>query len=127
MIELLRYSLIKTKQRLTFDISYQDMRYFCGTTDDDFITFNASNQVQIISRSRMDIQTDRLYLLGCGPDERSGSMVFSSNEKRDKMFDRFQEALLEWGEYIKISMELEGHIHRSYGCGDTDTFSIILM
>lgn len=91
----LRYRLIKTKRRLTFEIQEQDMR-FCGKTDDDYLTFKASNGIEIISRSRMDIQTDRLWLLGCGPDERSGSMVFSSDEKRDKMFDLFQEALAEW-------------------------------
>ena len=44
----------------------------------------------------MDIQTDRLWLVGCSPNERSGSMVFSSDEKRDREFERFQEALTEW-------------------------------
>lgn len=95
---ILRYRLIKTKRRLTFEILEQDMR-FCGTTDDDYLTFKAENGKEIISRSRMDIQTDRLWLLGCGPDERSGSMVFSSDEKRDKMFDEFQEALKQWAQY----------------------------
>lgn len=92
----LRYRLIKTRQRLTFDIVDQDMR-FCGLTDEEYITFNASNGIQVISRSRMDIQTDRLWLIGCKPNERSGTMVFSSDEKRDREFDRFQTALLEWG------------------------------
>jgi hypothetical protein len=46
----------------------------------------------------MDIQTDRLWLIGCKPNERSGSMVFSSDEKRDREFDRFQEALLDWAQ-----------------------------
>ena len=92
----IRYRLIKTKRRLTFEIQHQDMSW-CGSTDDDYVTFVAKNGIEIISRSRMDIQTDRLWLLGCGPDERSGSMVFSSDEKRDKMFERFQEALREWG------------------------------
>ena len=91
----LHYRLIKTRQRLTFDILDQDMR-FCGITDDDYLTFTASNGIQVISRSRMDIQTDRLWLIGCKPNERSGTMVFSSDEKRDREFDRFQEALLEW-------------------------------
>ena len=92
---ILSYRLIKTRQRLTFEVLEQDMS-FCGKTDDDYLTFKASNGIEIISRSRMDIQTDRLWLLGCGPNERSGSMVFSNNEKRDKMFDLFQDALLEW-------------------------------
>lgn len=69
---------------------------FCGVTDDDYLTFKADNGVEIISRSRMDIQTDRLWLVGCKPNERSGSMVFSSDEKRDREFDRFQKAILEW-------------------------------
>ena len=91
----LLYRLIKTRQRLTFDILDQDMR-FLGATDDDYLTFTAANGIQVISRSRMDIQTDRLWLIGCKPNERSGSMVFSSDEKRDREFDRFQEAILEW-------------------------------
>jgi len=95
MNSVLKYHLIKTKRRLTFEILSQDMR-FCGKTDDDYITYTATNGKEIISRSRMDIQTDRLWLLGCGSDERSGSMVFSSDEKRDKMFGEFQDALLEW-------------------------------
>lgn len=92
---ILEYRLIKTKRRLTFEILQQDMT-FCGKSDDDYLSYEASNGIEIISRSRMDVQTDRLWLLGCGPDERSGSMVFSSDEKRDKMFDEFQDALLEW-------------------------------
>lgn len=48
----------------------------------------------------MDIQTDRLWLLGCGPDERSRSMVFSSDEKRDKMYNMFHDALYDWGMYM---------------------------
>ena len=91
----LTYRLIPTRQRLTFEIIDQDMR-FCGKTDDDYLVYKASNGIDIISRSRMDIQTDRLWLLGCGPNERSGSMVFSSNEKRDAMFNKFQDALKEW-------------------------------
>lgn len=92
---ILKYRLIKTRQRLTFEILEQDMA-FCGNSDDDYLTFKASNGVEVISRSRMDIQTERLWLLGCGPNERSGSMVFPSNEKRDAMFIKFQDALVEW-------------------------------
>jgi hypothetical protein len=91
----LTYRLIKTNRRLTFDILEQDMA-FCGTSDEDYLTYRASNGIEIISRSRMDIQTDRLWLIGCSPNERSGSMVFSSNEKRDREFSRFQDALADW-------------------------------
>ena len=89
------YRLIKTIQRLTFDILEQDM-WFCGSTDKEYLTHNAKNGIQLISRSRMDIQTDRLWLIWCKPNERSGTMVFSSNEKRDREFDHFQAALLDW-------------------------------
>lgn len=100
MKSLLKYRLIKTKRRLTFEILDQNTGWWIGKTDDDFVTFKATNEVEVISRSRMDIQTDRLWLLGCGPDERSGSMVFSSDEKRDRMFDMFQNALMEWADEL---------------------------
>jgi hypothetical protein len=91
----IKYRLIKTNRRLTFDILEQNMKY-CGVSDEDYLVFKAKNGIEIISRSRMDIQTDRLWLIGCSPNERSGSMVFSSDEKRDREFERFQEALTEW-------------------------------
>lgn len=100
----LRYRLIKTTQRLTFDILSQDMR-FCGVTDEDYLTFKASNGIEVISRSRMDIQTDRLWLLGCKPNERSGTMVFSSDEKRDREFARFQAALLDWAQHHPLFVD----------------------
>ena len=57
----------------------------------------------------MDIQTERLWLLGgkYKEEERSGTMVFSSNEKRDLAYDNFLIALHEWaevydGEILKI-------------------------
>ena len=91
----IKYRLIKTNRRLTFDILKQDMNY-CGISDEEYLVFKAKNGIEIISRSRMDIQTDRLWLIGCSPNERSGSMVFSSDEKRDREFERFQGALLDW-------------------------------
>jgi len=121
MIRVLEYKLIPTKRRLTFEILYQDMR-FCGTTDDDYLTFKASNGKEIISRSRMDIQTDRLWLLGCGPDERSGSMVFSSDEKRDKMEEEFHEALKEWA----LVWFQAKKSHLNYFCEDY-TYSLFIQ
>lgn len=91
----IKYRLIKTNRRLTFDILEQNMS-FCGISDEDHLVFKAKNGIEIISRSRMDIQTDRLWLIGCSPNERSGSMVFSSDEKRNREFERFQEALSDW-------------------------------
>lgn len=55
---ILKYRLIATKRRLTFEILEQDMTNFVGKTDDDYCVFRAKNGVEIISRSRMDIQTD---------------------------------------------------------------------
>lgn len=101
----IRYRLIKTERRLTFDIIEQETTWR-GKTDDDYLIFRASNGVEVISRSRMDVQTDRLWLIGCSPNERSGSMVFSSNEKRDRMFDMFNDALVEWATHVA---ELRGY------------------
>ena len=96
MCHILDYAILKTKRRLTFDITYQrpDTRYR-GDDDGDYLTFRASNGYEVISRSRMDIQTERLWLLGAADDERSGSMVFSTDEKRDKAYDAFVLALAE--------------------------------
>lgn len=94
---LLVYSLIKTKRRLTFDITYQHpATRYRGDDDGPYYVFTASNGYQVISRSRMDIQTERLWLLGASDEERSGTMIFSSDEKRDTAYDNFQQAISEW-------------------------------
>lgn len=99
---ILKYALIKTTNRLTFDIIYQDSRtIWYGEDDGDYIKFKASNGYEVFSRSRMDIQTERIWLLGAKhkTDPRSGSMVFSSNEKRDIAYDNFVQSLDEWASY----------------------------
>lgn len=96
---LLTYRLIKTTQRLTLDIVSQDPKVtWYGDDDGDYYTFTASNGYQVISRSRMDIQTERIWLLGAKRDQeqRSGTMVFSSNEKRDRAYGEFIKAINEW-------------------------------
>lgn len=91
------YNLISTTRRLTFDILWQHpATRYQGDDDGEYFTFTASNGYQVISRSRMDIQTERLWLMGALENERSGSMVFSSNEKRDAAAEAFQLALKEW-------------------------------
>lgn len=96
----IKYNLHKSKRRLTFDILHQaEKTKYLGDDDGDYFIFKASNGYEVISRSRMDIQTERLWLLGASTDERSGSMVFSSDEKRDKAYDEFNKALTEWNEY----------------------------
>lgn len=98
---VLEYVLIKTKQRLTFDILMQsENTRYRGEDDGDYFNFKASNGYEIISRSRMDIQTERIWLLGASEHERSGTMVFSSDEKRDKAYDKFVFALNEWSEKV---------------------------
>jgi hypothetical protein len=94
---VLKYVLIKTKQRLTFDVLWQreDTRYY-GEDDGDYFFYRATNRYEVISRSRMDIQTERVWLLGASVHDRSGSMVFSSDEKRDIAYLNFIFALEEW-------------------------------
>jgi len=59
----------------------------------------------------MDIQTERLWLLGAKDNERSGTMVFSTNEKRDRAYAGFLLALEEWercvrqGGFVKSSLQ----------------------
>lgn len=99
---LLKYQLIKTTRRLTFDIIYQDEKLiWMGEDDGDYYKFTASNGYEVISRSRMDIQTERIWLLGAKymDEARSGTMVFSTDEKRDKAYNEFNLALKEWAEH----------------------------
>jgi hypothetical protein len=96
---LICYQLIKTTKRLTFDIVHQAPQVtYMGDDDGPFFKFTASNGYEVISRSRMDIQTERLWLLGAkhAQEPRSGSMVFSNNEKRDAAYEKFVVALDEW-------------------------------
>ena len=101
---ILSYELIPTTRRLTFDIIYQNPKYqYQGLDDGPYWTFNASNGYQIISRSRMDIQTERIWLKGGATDERSirsGTMTFSDDKSRDKAEMEFHQALLEWTKHI---------------------------
>lgn len=96
---LLSYKLIATTRRLTFDITYQHDRVtYTGDDDGEYYRFVASNGYEVISRSRMDIQTERLWLLGAKRNEevRSGTMIFSNNEKRDAAECEFIKAIDEW-------------------------------
>lgn len=97
---LLKYTLTKTTNRLTFDILEQaeSTRYY-GEDDGPYYKFVASNGYEVYSRSRMDIQTERIWLLGAKDHDRSGSMVFSSNEKRDAAYAQFKLALDEWAHH----------------------------
>lgn len=108
---LLVYRLIKTNKRLTFDISYQSPRITETKSGDENRTyFKATNGVEVISCSRMDLHSQKIWLHGAEDDQcadRSGSLVFPNNAKRDLEYNQFIQALNEWaihnnGEVIKI-------------------------
>ncbi len=99
---VIEYQIIPTTNRLTFDIEWQHPQtLYKGDDDGDYFKFIASNGYEVISRSRMDIQTERIWLLGAKEKDRSGSMVFSSNEKRDKALVEFHKAINEWVNFVK--------------------------
>lgn len=102
MDDIIVFQLLKTKRRLTFDILYQreDTRYR-GEDDGEYFTFPSSNGYCVISRSRMDIQTERIWLLGASDEERSGTMIFSSDEKRDNAYNCFIQVLTDWVQFIR--------------------------
>lgn len=101
-LELLHYVLIPTTKRLTFDILWQDeMTIWKGSDDGDYYFFRSSNRYEIMSRSVMDIQTERIWLWGASREERafrSGTMNFGDNYKRDKALAGFHQALQEWND-----------------------------
>lgn len=107
-LEHLHYLLIPTTKRLTFDIVWQDNRTrWMGDDDGDFYVFKASNGYEVISRSVMDIQTERVWLLGGSLEDRafrSGSMVFGNNEKRNKAYNEFTKALKEWDDHWTMKL-----------------------
>jgi len=102
---ILECRLIRTQKRLTFDILFQHERVtFQGEDDGPYFKFTASNGYEVISRSRMDIQSERIWLRGGTSDEiakRSGTMVFPSDEKRDECYTKFVQALYEWGDFYE--------------------------
>ena len=105
ILDLITYRLVKTTRRLTFDIIEQHTEprvTWYGDDDGDFYTFRASNGYEVISRSVMDIQTERVWLWGSSTEDRairSGSMVFGSDLKRDKAYENFHQAIREWNDW----------------------------
>jgi hypothetical protein len=70
--------------------------------------FTAQSGYEVITHHRMDIQTERIWLLGVEPCERSGTMVFSSNAARDSACAEFHQALLEYVNTEAIRLINEG-------------------
>lgn len=102
--DIIDFDLIATNRRLTFDIIHQHPEtIYAGTDYGDYFKFTSKKGIEIMSRSRMDIQTERLWILGANGNDRSGSMVFSSNEKRDAALMAFVEAIVEWVAFVKGS------------------------
>lgn len=114
--------MIRTQKRLTFDILFQHERVtFQGEDDGPYFKFTASNGYEVISRSRMDIQSERIWLRGGTSDEiakRSGTMVFSSDEKRDECFIKFKNALLEWCMHNDGLVILNGDVLTKFNAND---------
>lgn len=102
-LELLHYELIATTKRLTFDIDWQHPdTIWRGDDDGDYHVFKAPYGYEVISRSVMDIQSERIWLWGASKEqraERSGSMVFGCNNKRDLAEVKFHVALSKWNDY----------------------------
>lgn len=103
--DILTYRLVQFRKRIVFDILFQRPdTIFDGPDDGDYLMFIASNGFQVISRSRMDIQTERLWLLGSKNDshaDRSGTMVFATQDMCEKAYPGFHIALREWADKVK--------------------------
>lgn len=102
MTEIISYRLIKTTGRLTLDIIYQhpDTRYM-GDDDGQYWVFKASNGYEVISRSRMDLYTNVIYVWGAKENTRSGTQNILDPVKRDREYDRIHVALQEWADQYK--------------------------
>lgn len=100
---VLNYRIIKSHHRLTFDIISQhpDTRYR-GEDLGPYFRHTAGNGYEIFSRSRMDIHTERIWLLGAKDNKRSATLPYSDNEKRDRCADEYHWALSEWIELWKL-------------------------
>ena len=97
---ILRFSLTSTTNRLTFDIEFQADEIRFSEECSSYYYFIASNDVEIISHSRMDIQTGSIWLMGAEPNTRSGTVVFPSNAERDRFCSQVVAAIEELIHYV---------------------------
>lgn len=112
---LLRYSLISTNKRLTFDIDFQSHRITYLGRENSPYSYMSPAGVQVIVQNQMDIQIDRLWLIGEAGYTRSGSMVFGNNTKRDAMKLRADQAIKQFVHALTPRFEgkvLEYYTHR---------------
>ena len=131
---ILKFSLTSTTNRLTFDIEFQadEIRFSRGIVgsayhsvrSSGYYYFIASNDVEIISHSRMDIKTGSIWLMGVEPNTRSGTVVFSSNAKRDEFRSQVIEAIREFVSYVAGS---SSGVHMQHSkCGEYNAFTFKL-
>ena len=121
---ILKFSLTSTTNRLTFDIEFQADEIRFPEKCSNYYYFIASNGVEIISHSRMDIQTGRIWLIGAKPNNRSGTMVFSSNAERDEFCSQVVAAIEEFIYYVADGSS-GVHIRHSE-CGGYSAFTFEL-
>ena len=115
------YSLFKANRRLVFDIHHQDpVIIYRGADDGEYFYYKTPNGYEIMSRSRMDLHTERIWVVGAKAHERSGSVVLSSNEKRDKVADEIHLAIFQWMAAIDPGSKLR---RRSSGTRSSGTRS----
>lgn len=121
---LLDCLLIRTTKRIVFHIHEQAPEVtFQGEDDGPYYKFTASNGYEVISRSRMDIQSERIWLWGGTNDDiahRSGTMVFPSDAKRDECFIKFKNALWEWGMHNDGAVILNGEMLTKFNVNNVD-------
>jgi hypothetical protein len=102
--DVISYRLVPFRKRIVFDILHQRPdTIWRGEDEGDFYMYIAPNDFQIISRSRMDIQTERLWLLGAKNDahaDRSGTMVFAVQDMLDRAYPKFHSALESWAKMV---------------------------
>ena len=131
---ILKFSLTSTTNRLTFDIEFQadEIRFSSESAgrarksvfNDSHYYFIASNGVEIVSRSRMDLHTEGIWLRGTDPDTHSGTVVFPSNAERDGFYSQMIEAIREFVSYVAGGDSNVHMLHSKRGQYNTFTFEL---
>ena len=121
---ILKFSLTSTTNRLTFDIEFQADEIRFSEKCSNYYYFIASNDVEIISHSRMDIQTGSIWLMGAEPNNRSGTVVFLSNAERDEFRSQVVAAIEEFIHYVADG---SSGVHMQHSkCDQYDSFTFKL-
>ena len=121
---ILKFSLTSTTNRLTFDIEFQADEIRFPEKCSNYYYFIASNDVEIISHSRMDIQTGSIWLIGIEPNNRSGTVVFPSNAERDEFRSQVVAAIEEFIHYVADGSSGVHIRHSEHGQYNTFAFEL---